>query len=189
MRWITAALLLAWPLLPIDRSVRDAVQAERRPWLEAPMHAVSDDARPALGAGLVVALLVPAGRAFAIEAALALAPVNVTVETLKRLTDRARPDGAHSRSNAAFPSSHAANAFAVATVLARRWRRTWPAAFALAAIVAYSRLYLDRHWFTDVLAGAALGALLAGLTVELWRRRIARTVGEGTPASATRNDV
>ncbi len=60
-----------------------------------------------------------------------------------------------------FPSSHAANVFAVWTLLAVRHRRV---AFYLLAIppgVAYSRIYVGVHYPLDVLGGALLGILLA----------------------------
>ena len=172
---LLVAALLAWPTQPLDDAVRATAQASRRPWLDTPMHVVSDDARPLLFGGVVVALVAgSAGRAFALEAAVALVPVNLVVELTKRAAFRARPDGSRQRSNAAFPSSHAANAFAVALVLSRRWRRSAVPAFALAALVAWSRLYLDRHWLSDVLGGAALGVMLAWLSLrawDAWRRR------------------
>ena len=176
-RVLLAVALAALPLQAFDDAVRAEVQSERRPWLERTMHVASDDARPALIAGVAIAALAGgAGRAFAIEAAVALVPVNLAVEASKYLTNRARPDGTHHRNNAAFPSSHAANAFAVAIVVARRWRRWTAPALLLALLVAYSRMYLDRHWFTDVAAGALAGAGLAWWAVGAWRSwRAART--------------
>jgi undecaprenyl-diphosphatase len=170
-RVLLLAALLAWPTQTWDDAVRSAAQASRRPWLEAPMHVVSDGARPLLVAGAVTALVAgAAGRAVLLETAVVLIPVNLTVELLKRVTFRARPDGTRRQSNAAFPSSHVANAFAVAFVLARRWRRLWPAVFPLAIAVAWSRIYLDRHWLSDVVAGALLGAGLAWLALLAWER-------------------
>jgi undecaprenyl-diphosphatase len=175
------SLLLLFTLVrpAIDDSVRAHVQAERRPWLERPMHLATDAARPVLVGGLVLSCFAgPVGRAFAGEAVVALVPVNLAVEGLKYASDRARPDGSHHRNNAAFPSSHAANAFAIVTVLAMRWRRAWLAALPFAAWIAYSRLYLDRHWFSDVTAGALLGVLLAALAVRGWRRWRSRSRAE-----------
>lgn len=170
-RWLVVALLAAWPLQPLDDAVRDAVQATRSPALEPVARAVSDRSRVALAVTAAGALLAGgAARVAVAEAAVALVPVNLAVEGLKRATYRARPDGTRKRSNAAFPSSHAANAFAVATVLARRWRRAAVPAFALAALVGWSRMYLDRHWASDVAAGAALAVGLTLLALRGWDR-------------------
>jgi undecaprenyl-diphosphatase len=175
MRALALLLALALARPALDDSVRAMVQAGRRPWLERPMHLATDGARPVLAAGLVVAMLAgPAGRAFAAETVIALVPVNLAVEGIKYAFNRTRPDGTHRRNNAGFPSSHAANAFAVVAVIAWRWRRAALAALPFAVIVAYSRVYLDRHWLSDVLAGAALGAGLAALAVWAWRSRRGR---------------
>jgi undecaprenyl-diphosphatase len=59
-----------------------------------------------------------------------------------------------------FPSGHAATAFMCAAVLGKG-RATAPAWFALAALVAGSRVYVRMHHASDVVAGAALGLALA----------------------------
>ena len=60
-----------------------------------------------------------------------------------------------------FPSGHATVAFACATVLALAVPRLrWPL-FALAALVAWSRVYVGVHYPGDVLAGAVLGVAIA----------------------------
>lgn len=61
-----------------------------------------------------------------------------------------------------FPSCHAANCTALMMVLGTVMRRRW-AWLVLAAYVllnCYSRLYLGVHYPSDILAGAALGALI-----------------------------
>ncbi|WP_370577362.1 phosphatase PAP2 family protein [Mucilaginibacter sp. SP1R1] len=61
--------------------------------------------------------------------------------------------------NQSFPSGHTSLAFATATTLSmqyHKWYITVPA-YAWAASVGYSRMYLGKHYPTDVLAGAAVG--------------------------------
>jgi membrane-associated phospholipid phosphatase len=73
---------------------------------------------------------------------------------IKRVGRRDRPTG----ECCAFPSGHASATFAVASVLERHlgYRGAWPT-FVVAAYVATSRLYDNRHFLSDVLFGGALG--------------------------------
>lgn len=64
-----------------------------------------------------------------------------------------------------FPSGHAANNFAFATVVAVFYRRWGWLAFLPAALVSYSRIYVGSHWPLDVLVSAFLGAGCALLVV------------------------
>jgi len=88
---------------------------------------------------------------------------------LKLLVNRQRPDGPGGRLDSSFPSGHTLVSFALATVVAERHPRWAPWAYAAAALVGVSRVYLGRHWPTDVLAGAALG-YSAG-RVAIWEGR------------------
>lgn len=60
-----------------------------------------------------------------------------------------------------FPSSHAATSFAAAVGFFFADKRWGTAAFVMAALIGFSRLYLYVHFFTDVVVGAALGLLCA----------------------------
>ncbi len=60
-----------------------------------------------------------------------------------------------------FPSGHATVAFACATTIALAVPRLALPLFALAALVAWSRVYVGVHYPLDVLAGAILGVALA----------------------------
>lgn len=179
-RILMFSLILAWPLQAFDEAVKIRAQMARRPWLEAPMNVVTNGGRPVLLGGVVVALLAGAAtRAVLIEAGVALIPVNLVVEALKYATNRPRPNGDHHRRNSAFPSSHAANAFALAVVLIRRWRRMAVPALLLAALVAVSRVYLNKHWCMDVVAGAGVGVSFSWLGIAEWRRWRAQRLPPG----------
>ena len=64
-------------------------------------------------------------------------------------------------STSSFPSGHASAAFFAATIfIARDGRRSAPVWLGLAGIIASSRAFVRSHHPSDVVAGAAVGALL-----------------------------
>jgi len=83
---------------------------------------------------------------------------------IKHLIDAPRPDGT---GHDAFPSSHATAAFAAATMAADNHPDQAPYWYSAAALIAYSRVRLDRHRTRDVLAGAFLGFTVAKLEQSL----------------------
>lgn len=68
-----------------------------------------------------------------------------------------------------FPSNHAGNAFALASIssLYFRNRAVIMTAFILALFAALSRVYLGQHYPTDILAGAVLGSTIGFLGSKL----------------------
>ena len=95
----------------------------------------------------------------------------------------------HLESDFSFPSGHSANSFAVAWILFQMTRKAYGtsrvmfrragkpygiAALVLAALIAFSRLYVGVHYPTDVLAGTAIAILLAEVTLRILPRLEAR---------------
>ena len=85
----------------------------------------------------------------------AMAATTVTIAGLKLATNRERPDMTDRNS---FPSGHAGASFAAATVLDRRYgAAVGLPAYGFASFVAASRVMGNRHFFSDVMAGAVIG--------------------------------
>ena len=70
--------------------------------------------------------------------------------------------------NTSFPSSHAAAAFAVATVFSHRYRQhrwvPW-VAYGMASVISFSRVTNQAHFPSDVFLGAALGFTISEFAV------------------------
>jgi membrane-associated phospholipid phosphatase len=116
------------------------------------------------------------GAAMAVESALTNGPIKACFRRIRPPLEPTGPlpYGMHRPRTSAFPSGHATSAFTAASVLsAGRRNGSWY--FALAALVASSRVYTRMHHASDVLAGAALGLAFG----QVARRLIARA--ESTP--------
>jgi undecaprenyl-diphosphatase len=110
-------------------------------------------------------------------ASIALASL-VTNQPAKRLFRRTRPSrtgvplvrhGRRVPDSTSFPSGHAASAFAFAVGAGAELPA--PARvplLVLAGAVGLSRVYVGVHYPADVLAGAAIGAAVAGVSLRVW---------------------
>lgn len=92
-----------------------------------------------------------------------------SVMGLKSLCKVERPDGSTDNS---FPSGHTATAFSGAEILWQEYKDVSPwygvAGYFVAGATGVMRIYNDRHWLTDVAAGAGIGILSTKLAYWLY---------------------
>lgn len=99
--------------------------------------------------------------------ALSVGISTAVVYPLKKTTKIWRPD--HSAPNS-FPSGHTAISFASAEFLRREYKDKSPwygiAGYAVASGTGILRMYNNKHWFSDIAAGAGIG--IASTTMAYW---------------------
>jgi len=88
--------------------------------------------------------------------------MGLTVNTFKQTASVKRPDGTSYNS---FPSGHTATAFMGAELMYQEYKdvSVWygVSGYLVATGTGIFRMYNNRHWFTDVVAGAGIGILSA----------------------------
>ena len=96
-------------------------------------------------------------------------------ELIKVAVGRERPNGQDEKS---FPSGHTSNTFALAAVAERHygWKVGVPA-YLVAGLVGASRIQQDKHYLSDVVAGATLGYIVGRTVVRVNGRPFEETVG------------
>ncbi|MFT3827962.1 MAG: phosphatase PAP2 family protein [Chitinophagaceae bacterium] len=94
---------------------------------------------------------------------------NSVVFGTKKISGEERPDGSDRYS---FPSGHTAVAFASAEFMRKEYQDVSPwygiAGYAMAATTGYLRMYNDKHWLSDVVAGAGIGILSTDIAYRLY---------------------
>uniref|UniRef100_A0A7C3Z0W8 Phosphatase PAP2 family protein n=1 Tax=candidate division WOR-3 bacterium TaxID=2052148 RepID=A0A7C3Z0W8_UNCW3 len=88
---------------------------------------------------------------------------------LKLIVNRERPDGKTDRLNSSFPSGHSSGIFGVSYILSHRYPETTIYVYSLATLVSFSRVYLGRHYPSDVIAGAIIGLFSGYITEKLFK--------------------
>ncbi|WP_321514888.1 phosphatase PAP2 family protein [Marinifilum fragile] len=106
----------------------------------------------------------------ALNSAKALVTGAILTEGIKIIAGRSRPDqmygsmhfdafGGNDNNNKSFPSGHSFVAWSVFTPFAEEYSK-W--IYVIPASVSLSRMYRNRHWFSDVVLGGGIG-YFAGL--------------------------
>jgi undecaprenyl-diphosphatase len=186
----------AWHALDISvfRFLNDSI---KNPFFDDLMPVVTDLSRWRIVLLLVWAGLVIVGGSKGRWAALLLIPIiaasdQLSSHALKPLVERMRPcemlGGIHLwygpegwivtpdevvggyKTSFAFPSSHAANITSSMLFLALVYRRWMALPLTIMVLVSFSRIYVGVHWPSDVIAGIALGAILATIAYGIFRR-------------------
>ena len=142
-----------------------------------------------LVAGAAVVLGYVGGRAFdrpdladaSRRIGISMAVVAVATEVIKWPVGRVRPEESDKEADNyqpfsghdSFPSGHTSLSFAWATAVDRETKAGWVpwVVYPLASLVGWSRIRDDKHWASDVVAGAALGGWGAWKTEDYLRAR------------------
>ncbi len=130
---------------------------------------------------LVLGLIFKGGKRGKIAAVLLLIAVTATDviagQMIKPLVGRLRPSHAMTESlnllvakggKFSFVSNHAANMFCAATVLTYFYSKWKNLLYTLAAVVAFSRVYVGVHYPGDIVFGGLFGYGMAWLAISLW---------------------
>lgn len=108
--------------------------------------------------------------------AMAYASMGIMVNTMKFSFKEKRPD---SNARNSFPSGHTATAFMGAEFLYKEYKDVSPwigyAGYAVAVTTGYLRIYNNRHYFNDVIAGACIGIISTKLAYWLYPKCFKRT--------------
>lgn len=169
----------------LDRSVYRTVAEISTPLLDRPLREVSNFAnfsKPWLIVAAALALFGgPPGRRAAITGMAAIGLTSFAVnQPMKLAGARRRPDRTRMGvpegrwvpmpESTSFPSGHSASAAAFAVSVGDTLPRLRVPLRAAAAVVTFSRVYTGVHYPSDVVVGAAVGALLGRATSSVARR-------------------
>ena len=116
---------------------------------------------------------------------MSLGIANAVVMPVKHWTAHRRPD---SSDDLSFPSGHTATAFVSAEFLRQEYKDLSPwigaGGYACAILTGYLRMYNNKHWFSDVAAGAGIGILSTRVTYWLYPKMKNFILGK-TPSTST----
>ena len=178
-----------------DRSVNDWIQDHRTPQSDDVANVFRYGGEPVVALGIPGAIVLAgtiAGRDDVQRSGgrvlLSVVAAEVTTIALKATAGRYRPAETDDpyifkpfSGHDSFPSGHTTMAFALSTSLSHEIHNGWASAalFTVATGTAWSRLNDERHWFSDVLGGAAVGITAATIVNRHPPRFLAEPNGRG----------
>ncbi len=112
--------------------------------------------------------------------AVTMAIMTASTRIIKSQTYRLRPDGT---TNNSFPSGHTATSFAAAEFLRQEYKDVSPwigyAGYLVAGSTGILRIYNNRHWVSDVVAGVGFGVISTKLGYFLYPHLKRLVLGKG----------
>lgn len=186
--WITGAAVLAITI-PLDERIREFAAQRHSPTLDGIATTVGDAGSPRfvlpvlLAGAAVPRLLGDAATSNAvIDIGLAYGTTSIAGMLAREMIGRHRPDSSGRIARFApfhrghewhsFPSGHVLGVMSLATAIAIKADRPWATtlSFGLASLVGVQRLYEQKHWASDAVAGTIFGVAASAMTVR-WRER------------------
>ena len=163
--------------MKMDRIISQYFASHNNPWLRAVLGALTHLGTGAVWLSLYALFLVFLNDLFApLFLTLVLAELIglLTIIILRYMTKRKRPTAHYKNfsltpwNKYSFPSHHALRSFIIAVVIGTEVPGLLPFLLILAAIISFSRIYLSKHYLSDVLVGVFLGILSAAAAQRLF---------------------
>ena len=165
----------------MELSILHAIQQIHAPWLDAMMiffTKLGDDGILWIIIGVGLLFFKKTRKCGVCVLLSMLISMLVGKEFLKNVVERTRPFVVDPTvvlkvtppSSYSFPSGHTLDAFTSATAIFLYYRKPGIAAFAVASLIAFSRMYLFVHYPTDILGGIVIGVGVAVIVVKTFEK-------------------
>lgn len=144
---------------PVDQAVLELMQSIHHPILEEIMLIITHAASYTILFLILLLLIYSKKKELSLNMFVGLLIEGIIIIILKGAITRPRPMTRNLSPKTSFPSGHSSRSAYLAFLFQREWnlKILW---FSLASLVIFSRLYLQVHYFTDVVGGAIIGYLI-----------------------------
>jgi undecaprenyl-diphosphatase len=163
-------------IITLDGKLNSKLADFRKPWLTTILTLITQLGSGPFWIAVYTCIFVFGPRALrplltaAIEAELATLVMILALRYLTR-RQRPRPDRGGRLlapwNRYSFPSHHCARMITLTVVFGAHYRGSLAVMLPAAVLIGFSRLYLEKHYLSDVLAGAAVGGLVAAAVLRL----------------------